>query len=261
MMIRVIIVDDEKFVRLGITEGTDWEKVGCVVIGEAKDGEEGLELARKEHPDLIVSDIRMPRMDGIDMIRTLREENLDVKVVFLTAYNDFKYAQQAIRLGASDYLLKPFRDGELENVIRRVLGQDLLHKGNTGGNDEDADEQLLPLKKKTADMNRYVQAALDYIEDHYREDGISITVIASAILVSEGHLSRLFKKDTGISINTYITYYRMRTAMRLLRNIRYKVYEVSEMVGYHDMGYFSNSFKKLTGMTPSEFQERGGEIN
>lgn len=254
-MTKVLIVDDEKFVRMGIAGGTDWDSLGCRLIGEAKDGEEGLAIARKTHPDLIVSDIRMPHMDGIEMIRTLREEHLDAKVVFLTAYSDFKYAQQAVRFGASDYLLKPFRDGELENVIRRVLGQDILHTGAVS--EEEQDAQILPLQMKNTEMNRYVQAALDYIYDHYREDTISITEIASAILVSEGHLSRLFKKDTGLSINTYITHYRMRTAMRLLRNIRYKVYEVGELVGYHDMGYFSNTFKKLVGVTPSEFQEKG----
>ena len=122
-MIPVLVVDDEKFVREGIVRGTDWKSVGCEVVGQAKNGEEALALARTLHPALIVTDIRMPKMDGIELVRTLREENIAVKVIFLTAYSDFSYAQQAIRLKASDYLLKPFEDGQLEAVVKRSSGR------------------------------------------------------------------------------------------------------------------------------------------
>ena len=247
-MIPVLVVDDEKFVREGIVQGTDWKSVGCEVVGQAKNGEEALALARTLHPVLIVTDIRMPKMDGIELVRTLREEKLDVKVIFLTAYSDFSYAQQAVRLQASDYLLKPFEDGQLEAVVKKILGEAILHGQHTAS---PKDAELLPLKDADPEMHRYVQSAIGYIADHYSEDAISITRIAEAIGVSEGHLSRLFKKDTGQS---YITCYRMRTAMRLLRDVRYKVYEVCEMVGYHDIAYFSSTFKKLTGMTPSDYQ-------
>ncbi len=250
-MIPVLVVDDEKFVREGIVQGTDWKSVGCEVVGQAKNGEEALALARTLHPLLIVTDIRMTKMDGIELVRTLREEKLDVKVIFLTAYSDFSYAQQAVRLQASDYLLKPFEDGQLEAVVKKILGEAILHGQHTAS---PKDAELLPLKDADPEMHRYVQSAIGYIADHYSEDAISITRIAEAIGVSEGHLSRLFKKDTGQSINSYITCYRMRTAMRLLRDVRYKVYEVCEMVGYHDIAYFSSTFKKLTGMTPSDYQ-------
>ena len=125
-MIPVLVVDDEKFVREGIVQGTDWKSVGCEVVGQAKNGEEALALARTLHPLLIVTDIRMPKMDGIELVRTLREEKLDVKVIFLTAYSDFSYAQQAVRLQASDYLLKPFEDGQLEAVVKKILGEAIL---------------------------------------------------------------------------------------------------------------------------------------
>ena len=147
--------------------------------------------------------------------------------------------------------MKPFEDGQLEAVVKKILGEAILHGQHTAS---PKDAELLPLKDADPEMHRYVQSAIGYIADHYSEDAISITRIAEAIGVSEGHLSRLFKKDTGQSINSYITCYRMRTAMRLLRDVRYKVYEVCEMVGYHDIAYFSSTFKKLTGMTPSDYQ-------
>ena len=251
-MLKVLIVDDEAVVRRGIVLGVDWASMGCVVVGEASNGEEGIAAAEQYSPNLIITDVRMPKMDGIELVRTLREEKQAVKVIFLTAYSDFSYAQQAVRLQASDYLLKPFEDGQLEAVVKKILGEDILH-GKRAVSPRDA--ELLPLKEANAEMHRYVQSAIAYIADHYSEDAISITRIAEDIGVSEGHLSRLFKKDTGQSINSYITCYRMRTAMRLLRDVRYKVYEVCEMVGYHDIAYFSGTFKKLTGMTPSDYQE------
>lgn len=113
-MLKVVVVEDEELVRKGIVLTVDWAGAGCAVVGEAANGEEGLEVIRRYRPDLIVTDIRMPKLDGIEMLRRLREEGNRAHVVFLTAYSDFSYAQSALKLGAADYLLKPFHDGELE---------------------------------------------------------------------------------------------------------------------------------------------------
>ena len=120
-MTRVLIVDDEKYVRMGIKSETDWALIGCEVVGEAANGIEGLEAAETLRPDLVISDIRMPKMDGIEMAEKIIEKCPGTKVIFLTAYNEFEYARQAIRIGVSDYLLKPFQDGELEGSIQRLL--------------------------------------------------------------------------------------------------------------------------------------------
>ena len=127
-MTTVMIVDDEKYVRLGIKGETDWSLIGCEVVGEASNGEEALELADKVRPDFVISDIRMPKMDGIELAEQLRDKYPNTKVIFLTAYNEFEYARKAIRLGVSDYILKPFQDGELEGVIQRLLH---LHPNGT----------------------------------------------------------------------------------------------------------------------------------
>ena len=108
-MIRVLMVDDEPLVRHGVVAGMDWAALGCEVVGEAQSGEEGLELARKLKPDLIITDIRMPKMDGITMMNTLREEGCAARCIVLTAHSDFEYARGALLFGADDYLLKPFR--------------------------------------------------------------------------------------------------------------------------------------------------------
>ncbi len=254
-MTKVLIVDDEKYVRMGIKSDTDWALIGCEVVGEACNGLEALEVAEKERPDLVVSDIRMPKMDGIELAEKLIEKYPNIKVIFLTAYNEFEYARQAVRIGVSDYLLKPFSDGELEGSIQRLLH---LHP-NAPATSSELEEQLIPLKKKEEVSNRYVQSAIEYIEDHYPDSDFSLGALAESMSVSEGHISRLFKAETDISINNYLTKYRIKMAMDYLKDVQVKVYEVAEKVGYQDIAYFSNTFKKLVGKTPSEYQSKGLE--
>ena len=132
-MLKVLIVDDEAVVRRGIVLGIDWASLGCAVVGEAANGEEGLAAAERYSPNLIITDVRMPHMDGIEMMRVLRERGSTAHVIVLTAYNDFDYARSALRFGAADYLLKPFRDQELVAAIERVREKEELRKvGNMG---------------------------------------------------------------------------------------------------------------------------------
>lgn len=252
-MTKVMIVDDEKYVRMGIKTETDWSLIGCEVVGEAGNGLEALELAEEVRPDLVVSDIRMPKMDGIELAEKLTEKYPGVKVIFLTAYNEFEYARQAIRIGVSDYLLKPFQDGELEASIQRLLH---LHPNAPASNSE-LEEQLIPLKRKEEVANRYVQTAITYIEEHYPDVDFSVGKLAESMSVSEGHISRLFKSETDQSINNYLTRYRIKKAMDYLKDVNVKVYEVAEKVGYQDIAYFSNTFKKLVGKNPSDYQTKG----
>ncbi len=254
-MTKVLIVDDEKYVRMGIKSDTDWALIGCEVVGEASNGLEALEVAENTRPDLVISDIRMPKMDGIELAEKLIEKYPNVKVIFLTAYNEFEYARQAVRIGVSDYLLKPFSDGELEGSIQRLLH---LHP-NAPATSSELEEQLIPLKKKEEVSNRYVQSAIEYIEDHYPDSDFSLGALAESMSVSEGHISRLFKSETDISINNYLTKYRIKMAMDYLKDVQVKVYEVAEKVGYQDIAYFSNTFKKLVGKTPSDYQSKGLE--
>ena len=246
-MLKVLIVDDEDLVRRGIVLGVDWAARGCVVVGEAANGEEGIAAVERYSPNLIITDVRMPRMDGIEMMKQLRQKGCKAHVIILTAYSDFSYARSALQLGADDYLLKPFRDQELIAAIDKVRQKERELTAPTP-------QDTLPLVK--GDKSKYVLQALEYIAGHYSDQDISITMIASHLGVSEGHLSHVFKKETSYTIISYLTQYRVHTAMKLLQDCRYKVYEVAEMVGYRDVAYFGSTFKKLAGMSPSEYQDR-----
>lgn len=245
-MIKVLVVEDEEMIRKGIVLTVDWESLGCTVVGEAANGLEGLEAAERLSPNLIITDIKMPQMDGIEMLEKLRSSGSNTHVIILTAYDSFSYAQSALRLGAVDYLLKPFHDGELERAVSRVrdkLSPPAVSSARKG-----------ILQVRDGQKSKYVREAMDYISLHFNDPHITIGVIAQALSISEGYLSHTFKKETGLSPLSYLTQYRIQQAMRMLGDCRVKVYEVAEKSGYQDIAYFSTTFKKLTGMSPSDYQ-------
>ena len=241
-MYKVIVIDDEMLVRRGIVMETDWQTLNCVVVAEAGNGIEGLEAVRKYHPDLLICDIRMPKMDGIEMLKELRAEGNDVSVIFLTAYSEFSYAQSALKLLASDYLLKPFGDGELEQAVSNALEK----RKRTQEKLENSKEEPLPeLVLNKGDKSKYVMAAVDYISAHYGDPELCVAQIAEHLGISEGHLSHTFKRETDYTVAAYITRVRMRTAMKLLNDCRNKVYEVAEQVGYRDVAHFPAALSGL----------------
>lgn len=122
-MLRAILADDEAVIVKGLKKLIDWEKLGIEIVGEADNGEDALALIQKEKPDLAVSDIAMPGMDGLEMLKRLNEEKLGTRVIFISGYQEFSYAKKAVTYGAVDYILKPVEKEELESAIRKAAGQ------------------------------------------------------------------------------------------------------------------------------------------
>ncbi len=248
-MLRVMVVEDEEMIRRGIVLAVDWAALDCVVVGEAANGEEALATAAECRPSLIITDLKMPKMDGLEMVRRLREAGNDAYVIILTAYDSFTYAQQAIRLGAVDFLLKPFHDGDLENAV-------LALQKKRAANRAAAADPLPAIK--SGGKSRYVQEAMELAAANCGDAGFGIGQLAAQLGLSEGHLSHLFKKETGLTVGGFLTRCRMQKAMALLREGKLKVYEIAEAAGYRDIAYFSGTFKKIVGMSPTEYQEQQG---
>lgn len=244
-MLKVLVVEDEEMIRKGIVLTVDWAAIDCVVVGEAANGEEALAVVERCEPTLIITDLKMPKMDGIEMLRQLRERGCRAPAIILTAYDSFEYARSAMRLGAVDFLLKPFHDGDLEQsvlTLQKKLETQAVR----------AREVELP---KKGGQSRYVLSAMDCIAENYGNPNLTVGMIAQQLGLSEGHLSHLFKKETDSTLLSYLTRYRIHKSMELLRDCRRKVYEVAEQIGYRDIAYFSATFKKLTGISPSEYQD------
>ena len=163
---------------------------------------------------------------------------------FAVSYDSFTYAQTALRLGAVDFLLKPFHDGDMENAVLALQKKLSSRKKEP--------EAQLPAIRAGA-KSRYVQEAMDYIAGNCADPGLSVGQVAASLGLSEGHLSHLFKKETDCTVGSYLTRCRMQKAMALLKKGKLRVYEVAEAVGYKDITYFSGTVKKLTGMSPTEY--------
>ena len=176
-MLKVLIVEDEETIRRGIALTIDWGSLNCTVVAEAANGEEGLAAAQRYQPNLIITDIKMPKMDGLEMVRRLRQMGNGAFVIILTAFDTFEYAQNAIRLGAVDYILKPFHDGDLERAVQAVQGRY-------------AGEKAVPSPPesglKKGDRSKYVQGAVSYVDAHFDDPALSISAIAADLGTSEG---------------------------------------------------------------------------
>ncbi|WP_026493766.1 response regulator transcription factor [Butyrivibrio sp. XPD2002] len=251
-MYRVLIAEDEDIIRKGIAYTMDWVSMGCTIIGEACNGKEGIEKIKEFQPDIVLTDIMMPVVDGIEMIKQGQELG-DFKAIIMTSYADFEYAKQAIELGVSAYLMKPVDEEELKKSIEKTITE--IEK----------DRQLRQLndKMKTADDidtlfiksekdNDYVQRILMETKERYA-DKISIETFSEELGVSGSYLSRKFKEATGQTYLDFLNKYRIQKAVKLLETGTYKVYEVSEMTGFSDYKYFSTVFKKYTDSSPSDF--------
>ena len=254
-MLKIAIVEDEEIIRMGLAYTVNWQSMGAQVVGEAADGVEGLEIVAAALPDVVLTDIRMPRMNGLDMAKVLREQYPEIKVVFLTSYADFEYAQQAVRLNACDYLLKPVDEGELANILARLHEE--MGTQEAGGNGDVADA-LVDWQELLAHegLNVYVRQVLEKIQSEYAFR-LSIEDCAESMQVSTSYLSRKLKEVTGHTFGALLARYRLQEALKLLEDGRYKVYEVAEHTGFGEYKNFCQVFKKYLQVSPKRYmQER-----
>lgn len=261
-MLNVLIVDDEYLVRYGLRESIDWRENGFNIIGEASDGEEGLELASKCRPEIIITDIKMPFMDGIEFMKNLHKENIDSKLIVLSGYDDFKYAKSAIDFGVFAYILKPVDNESLLMALNKVAA--VIENENKAKNiikSKLLNDMIVTLKRiiknKSTTASAQVNDAVKYIMEHYNED-IDLNSIANELYISQYYLCHRFKEVLGTTVLDYITEYRIEKAKELLKDKKYKIYEVCKIVGYNDPRYFSQIFKKLTTMSPKEYSLNSG---
>lgn len=258
-MMRIVIAEDEAMIRRGLVETIDWAGMGATVVGEAADGIEALAVVRAEQPDVLLADIRMPRLSGLDLAETLRAEGSHTAIVFLTSYAEFAYAQRAVRLGAADYLLKPVEEAD----IARVLAQ--LRPMEDSASRASAEDSLALVGWPQADAasqtgNPYVADVLAAIRSRYRER-LSIDALADAAGVSASYLSRKLKEATGHTFSGLLARYRIAQSLPLLRAGRMRVYEVAEAAGFTDYKSFCQAFKKYLHESPRAWLSREGETH
>lgn len=254
MMYKVAIIDDEPLIVEGLSKTIEWEKWDCQVTGFAYNGKEGMELIRRERPDIIISDINMPEMDGLKMIAGLKSEFPNMQLIILTGYREFEYARQAIELGVSRFLLKPSKMNELYEAIEAVTTRLKQLDTATGVQKTASDEERDTEELYDNEANSFiVKNALEYIRENYREK-LRLSDVADRVYVSQWHLSKLLNKHTGKNFSEILNGARMDKSKELLKDPSLRICDVAEMVGFQDLAHFSRVFKKMEGMSANEYR-------
>lgn len=401
-MHKLVIVDDEYLVRLGIRETIDLAANGIEVIGDASNGKQGYEMIKELNPDLVITDIKMPIMNGVDLVKTLHKEGFNGEIVVLSGYKDFEYAKETFENGIFSYVVKPIDNDELLEVVLRAVAKleqkikdrtltskvqtelptlqsefmkKLLSSNSFVGSDIPSEllnhDISLPtngtmalisieemFKSKKSELNIYINllkealskekiafvdfdfqdsivmflnsndiekislicrdtfipfeqktltaltvgltlySSLEYIQKTYESclklvqskllfhlntvemelddqtsyrhrqsisqfysiiaekysTQLTVKSVSDEMNVSESYLMHLLKDNLGKTFNEILTGYRIGIAKRLLLSGKYRINEVSDKVGYIDVKYFSQVFKKIVGVTPSDYQ-------
>ncbi|MGG1516144.1 response regulator [Paenibacillus oryzisoli] len=246
----ILLVEDEMKIRQGLRKIVEDVIPGGLRITEAGNGREALDWLRtQERVDLVITDIRMGEMNGIELIKRTKETHPDTPFVIISGYDEFGYAREALRYGVRDYLLKPIERVELASVLQKITDQRhaALGGGAAGGS---GGEQ--PQDEKDKLMIRRVK---ELVIHHLNQD-ISLQFLAERVYLHPKYLSDMFKRETGQNLSDYVTGRRMEKARKLLKETTLKVAEVAMMCGFANHKYFASLFKQQTGCTPTEFRDQ-----
>ncbi len=248
-MYKVVIIDDEPIIVEGISRMVPWDKYHCTIVGTANDGGEGTEVIRTYQPDIVISDISMPGQDGLTMIAGLKSEFPNMVISILTGFRDFDYAQTAIRLGVTRFLLKPSNMEEIEEAIEAMV--ESLQKKQIPFREEKSKEG----EAENVASSFIVKNAMKYIENNYKEK-LTLSEVAEKTYVSQWHLSKLLNKHMEQNFSEILNSVRIREAKELLKDPARRIGDIAEEVGFIDMAHFSRVFKKLTGISANEYRNQ-----
>ena len=230
MSYQLLIVDDEVLIRKALSQYIDWESLNCVVHATASNGKEAIKIIEENKIDIVITDVKMPLIDGIELSRYICKNHPNITTVILSGYAEFEYAQSAIQYHVSQYLLKPISKEKIMSCIKDIVKQKATELP--------ADDSMNTAE--TADM--------------------TLETIAESVHSNASYLSRIFKKEVGTSVITYITDLRIKKAKDLLEHSDLKTFEISDAVGIHDPAYFSVLFKKYTGMSPKSYRNKADSL-
>lgn len=253
-MIKVVVVEDEEVIRKGFIHSNDWASMGYSIIDDASNGKDGLEKIQKHKPDLVFVDIKMPGMDGFQMLKEAGKD-LKFRAVILTSHKKFKYAQEAIRYGVIDYLLKPVNPNKLKALLSEVKVAIKDEKGYDeyvkNKNELKANVELL-FSELPDVSNNYVAKVVFNINDNYYKP-LQFKEISVGLGVSVKYLSSKFKSETGITFLDALNRRRIFKAIELMKTGEYNINQIADKTGFSDHKHFHAVFKKYLGLPPSQF--------
>lgn len=268
-MYKVLLVDDERWIVESLKKALDWEGYGFRIAGEAYNGMDAYDRIAELQPDVAFVDIRMPGMNGLELLQKVREQDYAIEMVVASGHAEFEYARKAMNTGAAGYCVKPFHRGELADVVQRIkirldkrsgarrearLPELLAERQPAGLQEEQTGLQVQQAGLQPKRANPQLQEILHYLGENFQQP-ITVQSVSKRFFMHPNYLSQLFKKEMKMNFTQYVTSMRMASAQRMLRESLLPVSDIAERTGYRDYFYFARAFKKHTGMTPTAYRE------
>lgn len=257
-MYKILFVDDDTTIRSVIKSYRIWEHSEFYIERFAENEKEALDILQKERFALVITDIRMPVIDGLELVRKMRERGDRTCVILSSAYGDFKYAKEGIRLGVLDYIEKPYTQEKLEEAL--VYARRHLTQNQSVNIVENIYEVMFTQIEKNRLYDMLLQENVDALSfcsnmaEHLEEDNL-IDKVSREVELSRDYLGRIFKARTGFSLSEFSTALKIDQAKKLLTESNLKIYEISDRLGYATVDYFSRLFRNYAGQTPAAYRK------
>jgi len=233
----LLIADDENLELKVLEKTVKKHFVDELEIFASSNGREASQICDEVKPDIALLDIEMPGMNGIELAKYIKEKYADCIIIFITAYDRFDYAIEAMHIKAFDYLLKPWKEERLCELINTAI------------------ENVRSMQKTDSIVHSQKDVIKDYIDRNYKKD-ISAKDVAGILGYSDVYFSKVFKQLFDDNFINYLTKIRIDRAKLLLKDVSFNIKEVGKSVGYADSNYFTKVFKRSIGMSPSEYRNR-----
>lgn len=243
-MYKILLAEDDADMRFIYSRMSVWKECGFVITKEVSNGKDALAVLKAEAFDLVLTDIRMPFIDGIELLEKINQLDINVAVVFISSYDEFEYARKGLVLGAFDYLLKPVNEQKLGDMLRRV--SDKLAEKKAENTCADYVLSALEAVGKSGD-DSFTQDICTYFSNTSCRD-ISVEQAAEHFGFSRDYFGKLFRRQIGESFSKFSALVKIEYAKELLRQSGMKAYEISEEIGYSSADYFTKVFKEITGV-------------
>lgn len=271
-MYRVLLVDDEQIERMALAKKIDRYYGDKVDIYHAVNGREAVAMCGEQKNDIVIMDISMPEMNGVMAAKYIRKMDDECSIIFLSAYDDFEYARNAIKVRALDYLLKPCDMNDLlavmDTALQKLDKENVFNGNSISGKEQNKETEICGSNANNVRENRpkrtdnvrnsdeqtTIKYLKEYVENNYIYD-ISMQKAAEEMGYSDAYFSKLFKQYFNQNFTAYLTEYRIKKAKELLSNTNHSIKDISRMVGYTDSNYFAKIFKRLVGEIPSKYRE------
>jgi two-component system, response regulator YesN len=253
----ILIVDDEPRTRQGLQRTLDSWNNGEFTILVAENGDEVMLIMEEKKIHILLTDIRMPEITGLQLLKNIKENGHSPVVIVISAYSEFEYAQEALRLGVVNYLLKPIGKKKLIEAVEEAV-KVLVKQVRAGMIEKVVDEKIVDANTKMDSTKETIRKAITYIDQHLKEE-LTLKEVAAQVHLNPSYFSVLFKEQVKLNFSEYVTRRRIQRAKELVISTTLPINEIAEMAGYKTSKYFIKIFKEMEGMTPSAYRKTNNE--